>query len=55
MVDVPDERVAAVESHWDLVADRLNARSVEVIGSDEGSWDEFRYLGRQTCPCSALI
>jgi len=46
VVDVPDERVAAaVERHRDLVAERLNARSVEVVGPDEGGWGELRYSG----------
>jgi isoleucyl-tRNA synthetase len=44
VVDVPDDRVAAaVERHRDLVADRLNARTVEVVGADEGGWGELRY------------
>ncbi|MEF8782515.1 MAG: isoleucine--tRNA ligase [Haloarculaceae archaeon] len=44
VVDVPDDRVAAaVERHRDLVADRLNARAVEVVGPDEGGWGELRY------------
>jgi isoleucyl-tRNA synthetase len=46
VVDVPDERVAAaVERHRDLVADRLNARTVEVVGPDEGGWGKLRYAG----------
>jgi isoleucyl-tRNA synthetase len=44
VVDVPDDRVAdAVRRHADLVADRLNARSVDVVGPDEGGWGELRY------------
>jgi isoleucyl-tRNA synthetase len=44
VVDVPDERVAsAVERRADLVAERLNARSVEVVGPDEGGWGQLRY------------
>ncbi|MEF8900125.1 MAG: isoleucine--tRNA ligase [Halovenus sp.] len=44
VVDVPDERVAdAVTEHRGLVADRLNAREVTVIGPDEGGWGELRY------------
>jgi len=43
VVDVPDERVAdLVRKHADLVADRLNARAVTVVGTDEG-WGELRY------------
>jgi len=43
VVDVPDERVAdLVEAHADLIADRLNAREVTVVGTDEG-WGELRY------------
>ncbi len=46
VVDVPDERVAAaVERHRDLVADRLNARAVEVVGPAEGGWGQLRYSG----------
>ncbi len=46
VVDVPDERVAgAVERHRELVADRLNARAVEVVGPDEGGWGKLRYAG----------
>jgi isoleucyl-tRNA synthetase len=43
VVDVPDERVAEyVREHADLVADRLNAREVTVVGSEEG-WGELHY------------
>jgi len=46
VVDVPDERVAtAVQRHRELVADRLNARTVEVVGPDEGGWGKLRYSG----------
>ena len=45
VVDVPSERVAApIERRRDLIADRLNARQIEVVGSDEG-WGELRYSG----------
>jgi isoleucyl-tRNA synthetase len=44
IVDVPDDRVAAaVERRADLIADRLNARTVEIVGPDEGGWGELRY------------
>ncbi|MFC7132256.1 MULTISPECIES: isoleucine--tRNA ligase [Salinibaculum] len=44
VVDVPDDRVsAAVQRRADLVADRLNAREVTVIGPDEGGWGELNY------------
>jgi len=44
VVDVPDERVsAAVQRRADLLADRLNAREVTVIGPDEGGWGELAY------------
>jgi len=43
VVDVPDERVAELaRTRRDLIADRLNAREVTVVGSDEG-WGELRY------------
>ena len=43
VVDVDSEDVAAaVETRADLVADRLNARRVEVLGPDE-EWGELRY------------
>ncbi len=43
VVDVPDERVAeAVRARRALIADRLNAREVTVVGTDEG-WGELRY------------
>ena len=43
VVDVDSADVAAaVEQRADLVADRLNARAVEVLGPDE-EWGELRY------------
>ncbi|MEF8776630.1 MAG: isoleucine--tRNA ligase [Haloarculaceae archaeon] len=43
VVDVPDGRVAdLVRTYGDLVAERLNAREVTVVGPDEG-WGELRY------------
>jgi isoleucyl-tRNA synthetase len=43
VVDVPTARVAeAVDRHTDLLAERLNARSVEVVGP-AGEWDELTY------------
>jgi isoleucyl-tRNA synthetase len=43
VVDVPDERVAdAVRARTDLIAERLNAREVTVVGTDEG-WGELHY------------
>ncbi|MFB6074336.1 MAG: isoleucine--tRNA ligase [Haloarculaceae archaeon] len=43
VVDADSRDVAdAVEAHADLVAERLNARRVEVVGPDE-AWDELRY------------
>jgi len=43
VIDVPDERVAeAAEGQRDLIADRLNAREVTIVGTDEG-WGELRY------------
>ena len=44
VVDVPDDRVAAaIERRGDLIADRLNARGVSIVGPDEGGWGELRY------------
>jgi isoleucyl-tRNA synthetase len=44
VVDVPDEHVsAAVDRRADLLADRLNAREVTVIGPEEGGWGELAY------------
>jgi isoleucyl-tRNA synthetase len=44
VVDAPDDRVAAaVRRRADLVADRLNARQVTVVGPDEGGWGELAY------------
>ena len=43
IVDVESESLAeAVTAQRDLLADRLNAREVTVIGAD-GSWEEIRY------------
>jgi isoleucyl-tRNA synthetase len=43
VVDVPDARVAdAVRAREELIADRLNAREVTVVGTDDG-WGELRY------------
>jgi isoleucyl-tRNA synthetase len=43
VVDAPTERVAeAVEAHADLLAERLNARSVEVVGPAR-EWEELTY------------
>jgi isoleucyl-tRNA synthetase len=43
VVDVPDERVAdLVREHADLIGDRLNAREVTVVGTEEG-WGELQY------------
>ncbi len=43
VVDVPDERVAeAVQRRRDLIADRLNARAVDVVGTEDG-WGELQY------------
>ncbi|WP_327050519.1 isoleucine--tRNA ligase [Halomicrococcus gelatinilyticus] len=43
VVDATDERVVeAVERHGDLLADRLNARGVELVGPDE-QWGELNY------------
>jgi isoleucyl-tRNA synthetase len=42
-VDADDERVVqALERHGDLLAERLNARRVELI-DPEGTWGELRY------------
>ena len=44
VVDIPDPRVAeAVERHEGLIADRLNARQVELVGPDEGGWADLSY------------
>jgi isoleucyl-tRNA synthetase len=44
VVDVPDDRVAAaIERRGDLIADRLNARDVSIVGPDEGGWGELAY------------
>jgi isoleucyl-tRNA synthetase len=44
VVDVPHERAAeAVRRHADLIADRLNARTVEIVGPDEGGWGNLSY------------
>ncbi len=43
VVDARSEAVAeAVEAQSELVADRLNARTIELIGPEE-SWEELRY------------
>jgi isoleucyl-tRNA synthetase len=43
VVDADDEATAeALSAHGDLLAERLNARAVEVLGPGE-SWDEVRY------------
>jgi isoleucyl-tRNA synthetase len=43
VVDAPTDRVAeAVETHADLLAERLNARRVEVVGPAQ-EWDELTY------------
>ncbi|RBI63237.1 isoleucine--tRNA ligase [halophilic archaeon] len=43
VVDATDERaVEAVERHRDLLADRLNARNVELVAPDE-QWGELQY------------
>ncbi|MFW6265170.1 MAG: isoleucine--tRNA ligase [Halanaeroarchaeum sp.] len=43
VVDADDERVVtALERHGDLLAERLNARRVELI-DPEGTWGELRY------------
>ena len=43
VVDAADEEsAAAIGAHRDLIADRLNAREVRVLGGDE-HWDELRY------------
>ncbi|WP_458185803.1 isoleucine--tRNA ligase [Haladaptatus sp. NG-WS-4] len=43
VVDADDERVVrAVENHSDLLADRLNAREVELVSPDE-QWGELAY------------
>ena len=43
VVDARDESVVhAVEHHGDLLADRLNAREVELVSPDEG-WGELAY------------
>jgi isoleucyl-tRNA synthetase len=44
VVDAPDDRVAdAIERRADLIADRLNAREVSIVGPDEGGWGELAY------------
>ena len=44
VVDVPDEDAAeAVTRRSELIADRLNSRTVTVIGPGEGGWGELRY------------
>jgi len=44
VVDVPDEEAAdAVTRRSDLIEDRLNTRTVTVIGPGEGGWGELRY------------
>ena len=44
VVDVPDDRVAAaIERRGDLIADRLNARDVSIVGPEEGGWGELAY------------
>jgi isoleucyl-tRNA synthetase len=43
VVDAADEAVAAaIETHRDLIADRLNAREITVFGPTE-RWEELRY------------
>ncbi|MFB6310554.1 MAG: isoleucine--tRNA ligase [Salinirussus sp.] len=43
VIDVPDQRLAdAIRARRDLIADRLNARTVTVVDPDEG-WGELRY------------
>jgi isoleucyl-tRNA synthetase len=43
VIDAPDEEsVRAIESHRELIADRLNARAIDVLGEDE-RWAELRY------------
>jgi isoleucyl-tRNA synthetase len=43
VIDVDDEKSAeAIEAHRELIADRLNARAIDVLGAGE-SWDELRY------------
>ena len=44
VVDAPDDRVeAAVHRRSTLIADRLNARTVSVVGPDEGGWADLSY------------
>ncbi|MFT4922356.1 MAG: isoleucyl-tRNA synthetase, partial [Haloarculaceae archaeon] len=44
VVDVPDDDVAAaVQRHAGLIGDRLNARTVDVVGPEDGGWGELRY------------
>ncbi len=44
VVDVPDQRaVEAIERRADLISDRLNTRTVSVVGPEEGGWGELRY------------
>jgi len=46
VVDPDDERVVdALDAHGDLLADRLNTRSVEVVDPDE-TWGELAYSAR---------
>jgi len=46
VVDADDERVVeALEAHGDLLADRLNTRSIEVVAPGE-SWSELAYSAR---------
>ena len=43
VIDAADEEsAAAIETHRELIADRLNAREIAVFGEDE-SWAELRY------------